>query len=145
MGNAPVVLVVLDSNLFFSALISPHGNPALCYKAWREKRFDLVTCLEQIEEIRQASRYGRIQSVVEPHEVGEMVNNIRRSQVIHPLPRKNQAADPTDAFLLDLAEASGADYLVTGDKHSGLPQRKRIGRANIITSAAFCNQVLQLS
>ncbi len=120
------MLVVLDSNLFFSALISPRGSPALCYRASREKRFDLATCRDRIEEIRRASRYERIRSLVDPHEVGEMMNNIRRSQVIHPLPRRNQAADPTDAFLLDLAETSGADYLVTGDKQSGLLERKRI-------------------
>ncbi len=74
-----------------------------------------------------------------------MMNNIRRSQVIHPLARRNQAAHPTDAFLLDLAETSGADYLVTGDKQSGLLERKRLGRAGIVTAADFCSKVLQLS
>src|SRR5271170_7231874 len=82
------MLVVLDSNLFFSALISPHGSPALCYRAWRERRYELATCPEQIEEIRRASRHSHLRTIVEPHEVGEMLNNIGRAKSFTLLQRK---------------------------------------------------------
>lgn len=139
------MLVVLDSNLFFSALIPPHGSPALCYQAWRERRYELATCPEQIEEIRRASRHSHLRKIVEPHEVGEMLNNIARAKSFTPLPRRHQAEDPTDSYLLNLAEISGAHYLVTGDKQSGLLQRKRIGTTSIVAAAIFCNQVLRIS
>ena len=35
--------VVLDTNILFSALISPHGPPDAIYRAWRSARFELVT------------------------------------------------------------------------------------------------------
>ncbi len=35
--------VVLDSNILFSALISPHSYPHTIYCAWRAARFQLVT------------------------------------------------------------------------------------------------------
>ena len=48
--------VVLDTNILFSALISPHGAPDSIYRAWRSGRFNLVTSRAQLEEIRRASR-----------------------------------------------------------------------------------------
>lgn len=35
--------VVLDTNILFSALISPHGPPHAIYQAWRAARFEVVT------------------------------------------------------------------------------------------------------
>jgi predicted nucleic acid-binding protein len=41
-------------------------------------------------------------------------------------------------WLLALADMARADYLVTGDKRSGLLAKRRIGAARILTAAAFC-------
>lgn len=49
------MLVVLDSNVLLSALISPHGIPDLLYRAWRSGRFELVTSTIQLDELRRAS------------------------------------------------------------------------------------------
>ena len=46
--------VVLDTNILFSALISPHGTPDRIYRAWRTARFEIVTSLVQLDEIRRA-------------------------------------------------------------------------------------------
>jgi hypothetical protein len=51
------MLVVLDSNILLSALISPYGAPHKIYKAWRQHYFELATCREQVEELRRASCY----------------------------------------------------------------------------------------
>jgi predicted nucleic acid-binding protein len=51
--DAPRLMrVVLDSNILFSALISPHGAPHRLFQAWRVKRFELVTCSIQVEHDR---------------------------------------------------------------------------------------------
>jgi predicted nucleic acid-binding protein len=50
--------------------------------------------------------------------------------------------DPDDAFLLAMATAGEADYLVTGDHRAGLLQRGHIGRTRIVTPAVFCAEVL---
>jgi putative PIN family toxin of toxin-antitoxin system len=131
--------VVLDSNIFFSALISPHGPPHRIYQAWRQGRFELMTAVVQIDEMRRASRYPKLRAILQPHRVGHMLNNLQHATVIDPLPHGYEAADPNDAWLLALADIGHADYLVTGDKRSGLLARLRVGRARILTAAAFCD------
>jgi putative PIN family toxin of toxin-antitoxin system len=137
------MLAALDTNIFFSALISPRGTCAGIYDAWQEQRFKLVTCLEQLEEIRRVSRYPKMRALVEPHLVATMLNTMRRAEVFTIRERRNHARDAADAYLLDLAEGAGTDYLVTGDKSAGLLERRKIGRAAIITAAAFAS-VLKL-
>jgi len=74
-----------------------------------------------------------------------MLNNLYGATVWpDPLPRKHQAADPADSFLLDLMDAAQPDYAVTGDKRSGLLQLGKLGRTKILSAHDFCNQVLHL-
>ena len=79
MGTAFVMRVVLDTNILFSALISPHGPPDAIYRAWRLARFHLVTSDAQLAEIRRASRYPKFQSILQLARVGVMVNNMQRA------------------------------------------------------------------
>jgi putative PIN family toxin of toxin-antitoxin system len=139
------MVVLLDSNIYFSALISPHGLPAQIVKSWQSGRFHLLTCPLQIEEIREASRNPKFRTLFQPHHIGTMLNNLYSATVWPgPLPRKHEAADPTDSYLLDLIEAAQPDYSVTGDKRSGLLQLDRLGRTKILGATAFCSQVLHV-
>ncbi len=135
--------VVIDSNLFLSALISPFGSPARLFYAWHEGRFRVATCEEQIEEIRRASRYPKLREILKPHLVGKMLNTLQRADMYTQFDRKHTADDPHDAYLLDLAVQAGAQYLLTGDKKSGLLARRKIGSTNITTAATFCKSVLR--
>lgn len=134
--------VVLDTNVLFSALISPHGPPDIIYRAWRSARFEIVTSKMQLDEIRRASRYPKFRNILQPAKVGTMVNNLQRALVLDRLTIEVEADDPDDAFLLAMASASEADYLVTGDRRAGLLQRGHIGKTRIVTPAVFCAEVL---
>jgi uncharacterized protein len=119
--------VLLDSDIYFSALISPQGNPARIIHAWRNGRFRLLTCQEQIDEIRDASRHPRFRSLFHPHDMGTMLNRLYGATVWPtPIPRKHKAADPTDSYLLDLIDAAQSDYAVTGDKRSAFSNSNRL-------------------
>jgi uncharacterized protein len=135
--------VVLDTNILFSALISPHGPPDAIYRAWRSARFELVTSRQQLDEIRRASRYPKLQAVLQPAKVGVMINNLQRAVVLRELPPHFETDDPDDAFLLAMAEAGEADYLVSCDRRSGLLQRGNVGRTRILTPTAFCAEALK--
>lgn len=135
------MLVVLDSNVLLSALISPFGPPHRIYESWREGLFGLVTCTEQIEELRRASRYPKFRGILQPHRVGWMLNHLHRAQVLELLPDTHKADDPFDAYLLNLADAVRANYLVTGDKRAGILKRRRIGKTRILTATAFCEEL----
>ena len=121
------------------------GPPARIVYFWLDGRFQLLTCDEQIDEIRAASRNLKFSKILHPHDVGVMVNNLHRATVWPgPIPRKHQAADPADSFQLDLIEAAQPDYAVTGDKRAGLLDLDKLGRTKILTASAFCSEVLHL-
>ena len=91
------------------------------------------------------SRYPKLKPILPAHRVGTMVNNLQRAVVLDllpPLPEGVEANDPNDAFLLAMALAGEADYLVTGDRRAGLLQRGSIARTRIVTPATFCAEVL---
>lgn len=134
--------VVLDTNVLLSALISPHGPPDVIYQPWRAARFEIVTSIMQLDELRRASRYPKFKAVLQPHRVGAMAHNLQRAIVLDYLPSDIEADDPFDAFLLAMAVAGEAEYLVTGDHRAGLLQRAHIGRARIVTPADFCAAAL---
>lgn len=137
--------VVLDTNVLLSALLSPHGLPDIIYRAWQKDRYDLVTSTKQIDELRRASRYAKFKNVLQPHHVGTIVNNMRRSAMLDALPALPDgidADDPNDAFLLAMALAGEADYLVTGDHRAGILQLGSIGCTRIVTPATFCAEAL---
>jgi putative PIN family toxin of toxin-antitoxin system len=134
--------VVLDTNILFSALISPHGKPDLIYRAWRSARFEVVTSQLQLDEIRRASRYPKLRDILQPAKVGAMVNNLQRAVVLEELSITVEADDADDAFLLAMALVGEADYLVTGDRRAGLLQRGYIERTRIVTPAVFCTEAL---
>lgn len=133
--------VVLDTNVLLSALIAPNGPPETLYRAWRAARFEILTSDTQLDELRRASRYPKFRAVLQPHRVGEMVNNLQRASILTHLPTDIQADDPFDAFLLAMAVAGDADYLVTGDHRAGLIKRGHYGRTRILTPSAFCDEL----
>ncbi len=137
--------VILDTNVLLAALLSPHGLPDTIYRAWRAARFDLVTSPAQLDELRRVCRYPKIKAILPAHRIGTMINNMQRAVVLDtlpPLPDDVAARDPNDEFLLAMALASEADFLVTGDRRAGLLQRGSVGRARIVTPAAFCADAL---
>jgi len=139
------MLVLLDSNVFISALLSPHGAPAKIVDHWRDGGFHLLTCQMQIKEIREASRTPKFRERLQPHQVGTMLNHLYGATIWQaPLPRRYEAADPTDSYLLNLIEAAQPDYAVTGDKRSGLLQLDKLGRTKILKASSFCAEVLHL-
>jgi len=137
--------VILDTNVLLGALISPHGRPDTIYRAWQASRFDLVTSAAQLDELRRVSRYPKLKAILPAHRIGTMVNNMHRAIVPDSLPQLPDgidANDPNDAFLLAMALAAEADYLVTGDQRSGLLERGSVGRTRIVVPATFCAEAL---
>ena len=70
-----------------------------------------------------------------------MINRLRATgRWVADLPRVQLSADADDDFLLAMAQASGADYLVTGDQ-TGLLAIGHIGRTQIVTAAKFVSLI----
>jgi len=71
-----------------------------------------------------------------------MVNNLQRAIVLERLTSDIETDDPNDAFLLAMAVAGDANYLITGDRRAGLLQRGHFGPTRIVTPTAFCTEFL---
>lgn len=131
--------VVLDTNILISALLIPSGNPAVIYFAWERRSFVLLTCAEQLDELRETLRRPQLAARIKPYRAGRLVNELRdMAQIVGSLPEVRRSSDPNDDFLLALCEAGNADYLVTGDK-SGLLSLKRHRATKIVSAKDFAD------
>ena len=109
--------LILDTNILVAALITRGTPPDKLYEAWRDGRFTLLTSELQIEEIRRVTRREGIRFRIHQAEAGRLVNNLRHlATVIDHLSTVDVSPDPYDNFLLAMAQAGQADFLVTGDK-----------------------------
>ena len=134
--------VVLDTNILISALISKTAAPHHIYQAWRDKRLTVLTCAEQFVEVREVTRRVAVALRIKPAEAGRLVNSLRNLAVVRSdLPAVQRSPDPKDDFILALAQAGGARYVVTGDKSGLLALRQHAG-AEILTATQFVRRCL---
>ena len=126
--------VVLDTNILISALIRPKSVARQIYEGARSGRIELVTSDVQLDEFRRVTRYPKIQQYVRPAEAGTMLNELRElAEYIEVKEQVDVSPDPADNFLFALAQASQADYLVTGDKADVLAIGRH-GRTQVVTA-----------
>ena len=86
-------------------------------RLWSEKRYDLVTSVWQIEELRDVSRRDRIKIRLKAADVGTLVNALRsKALVLDTLPVVNYSPDPDDNNILAAALAAEVQYIVSRDK-----------------------------
>ncbi len=135
--------IVLDTNVIISALIAPRSLPGAVLWHWVDGRYDLVTCEQHIEELKRVSRYPKLKSLVQSHVVGSVVKDLRKAaEWLEKLPPVDLCRDPMDNYLLAMAQASSADYVVTGDKADLLVMGKH-GATRIVSVREFA-EVLKI-
>jgi len=128
--------LVLDTNVLLSALLSTNTPPAHILALWRGRKFDLLTSDVQIDELSRVTRYPKIRARLAPAVSGRLVNRLRDLAIlVENLPKVTLSPDPDDNYLLALAQAGQAHFLVTGDRPLLTMQRHKSTR--IITPAAF--------
>jgi len=111
------MLVVLDTNILISGLITSASPSAHVLALWRGRKFDLLTAAQQLEEFARATRYPQVRKRLVPALPGALFNQVRdRALVMDNLPRLDVAPDLDDNYLLALSAAGKAEFLVTGDK-----------------------------
>ncbi len=131
------MIAILDTNILISALFDPNSTPALLVEYWEAERFELLTCEEQLWEFRRVSRYPKVAARLSAPRAGKMVLRMRKlARLIDHLKKVDISRDPADNYLLALAEAGKADYLVTGDK-ADLLAIGRHGSTKIVSVRGF--------
>jgi uncharacterized protein len=113
------VLAVLDPNVLVSAAISTAGPPRQIVSAWVDGGFELLVSATLIDELAGVLARPRLRRWISTATASEFVAGLEESAVIIDDPPEPAAltADPDDDYLIALARAGGADYLVSGDRH----------------------------
>jgi hypothetical protein len=128
--------LILDTNVLLSALLSPLGAPAKLLEAWERKAFTLVACDALVAELRDVAGRPFFRARLRASAAELLAAGLRDfSAFCQKLPSGPIAPDPKDSYLLALAEAGQAEFLVTGDKE--LLSLKRHKSTRIVTPAAM--------
>ncbi|GAN82248.1 putative toxin-antitoxin system toxin component, PIN family [Acidocella aminolytica] len=129
--------LVIDTNVLISALLAGTSLPAHLIVLWRQGRFDLLTSAGQLDELRRVTRYPKIRERLAPALAGRLINELRDlAVVVNDRPVISVSPDPNDDYLLAIAAAGAADFLVTGDKRDLLALRLYEG-TKIVTVRDF--------
>ena len=111
--------VVFDANVLVSALISLTGPPREIVGAWADERVELVVSAALRDELTDVLARPRFRRWVSTEVAAEFITGLAQDAVLaeDPPAQSGLSADPDDDYLVTVARATGADYLISGDRH----------------------------
>ena len=125
--------VVFDTNIFISAFVIPGGKAEAAYSHALRKDFTLYSSVAILTETAQ--KLGEKFSWQQDKITSLLKAIAKVAIVIKTEPHLHLLADEPDNRVLECAEAVGADFIVTGDKH--LLFLKHFQNSNVVRLADF--------
>jgi putative PIN family toxin of toxin-antitoxin system len=112
------VRAVLDPNVLVSAAISPAGPSRQILTAWTDQRFELIASSTLLEELADVLARPKFRRYISAALVTEFIDGLSQNAVFvkDPPEPPGISPDPDDDYLIALAQAAGADYIVSGDR-----------------------------
>lgn len=109
-------IVVFDTNVLLSALLSTKGSPFRCLALAKIGKVQSVTCPEILaefsEKLRDKFRFSEAEIQKAVAEVKSFSTIIEITGTLRVI-----AADPDDDMVVECAVTAQATHIVTGDKH----------------------------
>ena len=109
-------VVVFDTNILLSALLSTTGNPFRCLALAKIGQVESVTCQEILDEFAEKLlvkfKFSEEMTQAAVEEVRGFSRIVEISGTL-----KTVAADPDDDMVTECAVLGHATHIVTGDKH----------------------------
>jgi putative PIN family toxin of toxin-antitoxin system len=111
--------VVLDVNVYVSALLAPTGSPAQVLAKWAEGRFDVVVSRLLLGELERVLRRAKFSASIPAVQVDALLSALSEDGITVTDPKALPGAtlDPDDDYLVALARAAQAECIVSGDTH----------------------------
>jgi uncharacterized protein len=114
-----VLRVVLDANVYVSALLAPTGSPAQILERWADGQFDVIVSpllLAELERVLRRPKFRQSIAVIQIDGLLSALSEEGVSAADHEA-RAGTTPDPGDDYLVALARASNAECIVSGDTH----------------------------
>ena len=115
------MIIVLDTNVIVSALLSQSGAPSEIFNLWEEDEFSVVISIRLLNELEHTLKYPKVIKYLKlsEEELRLFLDHFRTfASVVEPeLTLEVIKNDPDDNRVLECAVAGKASYIVTGDKH----------------------------
>ena len=112
-----MTVIVLDTNVIVSALVSSGGPPAELVRRWEAGEFEVVTSEALVDEFERVLQYSRVKKYLKSRDEAQvLLNSLKKvtqrssGEVVEVLTK-----DISDNRLLECAVAGKAKYIVTGD------------------------------
>jgi uncharacterized protein len=111
--------IVLDCNVFVSALLSPQGGPAQILDQWADGDFDLVVSPLLLAELEKVLRRSKFHASIDTVHIDALLTGLIEDAVLvdDPSTQFGLTPDPGDDYLVMLARKADAQYIVSGDAH----------------------------
>jgi putative PIN family toxin of toxin-antitoxin system len=113
-----VLRVVVDANVFISAVINPLGPPGRLVDSARRGQYVLVASPLLITEVEEVLGRDRLRRRLPPGAAERFLVELRALVELVPDPRQplsHVTRDPDDDYLPALAKEADVDCLITGD------------------------------
>lgn len=113
----PTLRVVLDTNVLLSGIAYPQSVPGKIIAAWRHGSIGVILSTFILDELRRVLPRLADRHQLTAAEIDDLVDTLAlQVDLIDPAPAGTELRDANDLPVLGTLVASGADYLITGDR-----------------------------
>lgn len=110
----PLLRIVLDTNVYISATLSPKGSSGRVFESARQRRFRLITSPFIINETGKVlRRLGRVNSQAVTQRLKDIAHI---AEIVQPTTSLRVVRDPNDDAIIEAAIDGKADMIVSLDK-----------------------------
>jgi len=140
-----MIKVVLDANVFVSAVLKPQSDIAHILELIRENAIQLFVSPDILAEVKRVLSYPRLRAIHRrsPRWIKSFIQDISALAEITPGELEIDAVkdDPSDNIYLPCAVEGQVDFVVSGDKH--LKNLRQFQGIPIVEPAEFLNVLFQ--
>lgn len=115
------MIVVLDTNVIISSLLSAKGAPAEIVRRWEAGKFDVAISVPLINELKRVLTYDRVRKYLKfsDEEIDLFLKRLSTTAIIVDPQTTVEVIeeDPDDDRVLECALEGGAAYIVSGNTH----------------------------
>jgi putative PIN family toxin of toxin-antitoxin system len=132
--------VVLDANVYVSALLAPTGGPAHIMERWANGQFDVIVSPLLLAELERVLRRPKFKRSIPAVQIDALLSALNEEGISAADPEVQPGAtpDPGDDYLVALARAADAESIVSGDTHL---TQLRDQRPPVVTPRVFLDSL----